>query len=52
MPAVDPLKAFMGRAPGVNQKGPILGLRRPEKTPSKVMPERVDTDALREVLME
>jgi hypothetical protein len=52
MPAVDPLKAFMGRAPGVNQKGPILGLKRPERTPSKVVPERVDTDALREVLME
>jgi hypothetical protein len=52
MPAVDPLKAFMGRAPGVNQKGPIPGLRRPEKTPSKVTPERVDTDALREVFME
>lgn len=51
-PAVDPLKAFMGRVPGVNQKGPIPGLRRPEKTPSKVTPERVDEDALREVLME
>ena len=52
MPAVDPLKAVMGRASGVNQKGPIPGLRRPEKTPSKVTPERVDTDALMEVLME
>jgi len=52
LPAVDPSRGFMGRAPGVNQKGPIHGLQRPEKTPSKVMPERVDTDALREVLME
>jgi hypothetical protein len=52
VPAVDPVRAFMGRAPGVNQKGPIPGLRRPEKTPSKVTPERVDEDALREVLME
>jgi hypothetical protein len=50
--AVDPLTAFMGRAPGVNQTGRIPGLRKPERTPSKVMPERVDQDALREVLME
>jgi hypothetical protein len=51
-PIVDPLKAFMGRTPGVNQMGPISGLRRPPKTPSKVTPDRVDQDALKEVLME
>lgn len=48
----DPLRAFMGRPPGINQKGPILGFKRSEKAPSKVVPERVDQDALREILME
>lgn len=52
-PTVDPLKAFMGRAPGINQKGPIPGFAKNiEKAPSKVKPEIVDHDALREILME
>ncbi|KAG4413466.1 hypothetical protein IFR04_013402 [Cadophora malorum] len=51
--AVDPLKAFMGRSPGINQKGPIPGfIKKVEKAPSKVNPELVDHDALREILME
>ncbi|KAL3422533.1 hypothetical protein PVAG01_06689 [Phlyctema vagabunda] len=49
---VDPLRAFMGRPPGINQKGPIPGLKRPEKAPSTVNPTVVDHDALRETLME
>jgi len=52
-PVVDPLKAFMGRSPGINQKGPIPGfVKKVEKAPSKVKPEVVDHDALREILME
>lgn len=52
-PAVDPLKAFMGRSPGINQKGPIPGfIKKVEKTPSKVTAEAVDHDALKEVLMQ
>lgn len=51
-PPVDPLRLMMGRSPGINQKGPIPGFRRPEKAPSNVTPTRVDQDALREVLME
>jgi hypothetical protein len=51
-PPSDPLRAIMGRAPGINQKGPIPGLRKPEKAPFKVMPDLVDTAALREVLEE
>jgi len=49
---VDPLKALMGRSPGINQKGPILGFVKKEKAPSNVKPERVDHSALREILME
>lgn len=45
-------KALMGRPPGINQKGPIPGFVKKEKAPSKVRPEEVDHDALREVLME
>jgi hypothetical protein len=51
-PIIDPLKEFIGRPPGINQKGPIPGFRRTEKAPSRVMPTVVDQDALREVLME
>lgn len=50
---VDPLRAFMGRPPGINQKGPIPGfIKKAEKAPSKVTTELVDHDALQEVLME
>ena len=45
-------KALMGRPSGINQKGPIPGFVKKEKAPSKVRPEEVDHDALREVLME
>jgi outer membrane murein-binding lipoprotein Lpp len=52
-PIVDPMKAFMGRTPGINQKGPVPGfVKKIEKAPSKVIPEMVNHDALREVLME
>lgn len=50
---VDPLAAFMGRPPGVNQRGPIPGfVKRNEKAPSSVKPAIVDHDALREILRE
>jgi hypothetical protein len=49
----DPLRAFMGRPPGINQKGPIPGfVRSMERAPFSVKPEVVDHDALREVLRE
>jgi hypothetical protein len=48
---VDPLRAFMGRAPGVNQKGPVPGfVKKTEKPPSNVQPDVVDRDALRDIL--
>jgi hypothetical protein len=50
---VDPLKTFMGRAPGVNQKGPVPGyVKKMDKAPSNVQPESVDRDALRDILTE
>jgi len=50
---VDPLKLVFGRAPGINQKGPIPGfVKRDVRAPSSVKPAAVDHDALREVLME
>ena len=49
---VDPLQAFMGRPPGVNQRGPIPGFVRKEKAPSQVRPVAVDRDALKEILNE
>ena len=49
---IDPLQSFMGRSPGVNQRGPIPGFVKKEKAPSQVMPVGVDRDALMEVLME
>jgi hypothetical protein len=50
---VDPLKALMGRAPGINQKGPIPGfVRRVDRPPSQVRAGAVDRAALMEVLEE
>ncbi|TVY90797.1 hypothetical protein LAWI1_G006553, partial [Lachnellula willkommii] len=50
---VDPLKATLGRPPGINQKGPIPGfVKRLERMSSSVKPATVDHEALREVLME
>jgi hypothetical protein len=50
---VDPLKPLLARPPGINQNGPIPGfVKKTEKPPSKVTPEVVDRDALREILME
>ncbi|KAI1925699.1 hypothetical protein LOZ65_002741 [Ophidiomyces ophidiicola] len=40
------------RSPGVNQKGLILGLRPPEKTPISLHPETIDEALLRESLEE
>lgn len=52
-PVTDPLRAFMGRPPGINQKGPIPGfVKKAAKAPSQVKPEMVDHDALREILNE
>jgi len=51
-PAVDgTLQAYMGRPPGINQKGPIPGfIKKIPRTPSQVKPEIVDHDALQEIL--
>jgi hypothetical protein len=50
---VDPMKLVFGRAPGINQKGPIPGfVRKDVRAPSSVKPAEVDHDALREVLNE
>ena len=50
---IDPLKAFMGRAPGVNQKGPVPGfVKKTERPPSNVKPGVVDRDALKDILSE
>ncbi|KAH8796470.1 hypothetical protein BGZ57DRAFT_863626 [Hyaloscypha finlandica] len=52
-PPVDPMQAFMGRPPGINQKGPIPGfIKKTARTPSQVKPEVVDHDALRDILNE
>jgi hypothetical protein len=49
----DPLRAFMGRAPGINQKGPIPGfVKKAERPPSQVTAAVVDRAALMEVLEE
>ncbi|KAI9644080.1 hypothetical protein NHQ30_007432 [Ciborinia camelliae] len=48
----DPFRTVVGRAAGINQKGPIPGFRKTEKAPSKVIPDVVDRDALAEVLEE
>ena len=48
---VDPLQRFMGRPPGINQRGPIPGfVKKVDKAPSTVRPVVVDHDALREIL--
>lgn len=54
-PAFPDMKSLMGRAPGINQKGPIPGfVKKVEKPPFKVSlgPDEVDRDALAEVLEE
>lgn len=52
-PSVDPLQKLMGRPPGINQKGPVPGFaKKIEKAPSRVKPDTVDHDALREIFME
>ncbi|MCJ1420167.1 hypothetical protein MMC32_006524 [Xylographa parallela] len=43
---------FDRRPPGVNQSGPIKGLRLPPKAPTQVQPERVDTGLLQQLLEE
>ena len=40
------------RFPGVNQKGPIMGLRPPPQPPVRIHPQGVDEDLLRESLAE
>lgn len=40
------------RFPGVNQKGPIMGLRPPTQAPVRVHPQGIDEDLLRESLAE
>ncbi|ERF68809.1 hypothetical protein EPUS_06253 [Endocarpon pusillum Z07020] len=41
-----------GRGPGINQKGPIVGFKPPDRTPSEVHAERLDEDLLKESLVE
>ncbi|WEW59854.1 hypothetical protein PRK78_005335 [Emydomyces testavorans] len=47
-----PLPIRLFRPPGVNQKGPILGLRPPDETPISIHPENVDETLLQESLAE
>ncbi|EEP77268.1 predicted protein [Uncinocarpus reesii 1704] len=49
---VRPLPAPLFRPPGVNQKGPILGLRPPDKPPTVIHPQNVDAMLLQESLAE
>lgn len=52
---MEALRAFMGgRPPGINQKGPVPGIwsGKAEKPKTRIIPERVDIQALAEVLME
>ncbi|KAJ5606885.1 hypothetical protein N7537_003504 [Penicillium hordei] len=49
--AVDPL-ALRFRYPGVNQKGPIMGLRPPPPAPISIHAESIDENLLRESLAE
>ncbi|OAX79623.1 hypothetical protein ACJ72_06054 [Emergomyces africanus] len=44
--------AITARAPGVNQKGPILGLRPPPKAPTVIQPQAIDETLLQESLLE
>ena len=48
----DCASALRFRYPGVNQKGPVMGLRPPPQAPVSVQPERVDEGLLRESLAE
>ncbi|KAJ6104148.1 hypothetical protein N7523_010468 [Penicillium sp. IBT 18751x] len=48
-PTPNPLRF---RYPGVNQKGPIMGLRPPPQPPIRVHPQGVDEELLRESLAE
>ncbi|MCJ1292496.1 hypothetical protein MMC34_004047 [Xylographa carneopallida] len=50
--AAPPTSPLDGRPPGVNQSGPIRGLRSPPKAPTQVQPARVDTGLLQELLEE
>jgi predicted nucleic acid-binding Zn-ribbon protein len=47
----DPL-ALRFRYPGVNQKGPIMGLRPPPAAPVSLHPKGIDEDLLRDTLAE
>jgi hypothetical protein len=50
---IDPMRALMGRLPGVNQRGPVPGfVKKTHKAPSSVRPAIVDHDALKDVLTE
>jgi hypothetical protein len=50
-PKLDPL-ALRFRYPGVNQKGPIMGLRPPPAAPVSLHPTGIDEDLLRDTLAE
>ncbi|MCJ1281044.1 hypothetical protein MMC26_000362 [Xylographa opegraphella] len=50
--AASPTGPSDGRPPGVNQSGPVRGLRPPPKAPIQVQPARVDTGLLQELLEE
>jgi cell division septum initiation protein DivIVA len=50
-PSPDPL-ALRFRYPGVNQKGPIMGLRPPPPAPISIHAQSIDEDLLRESLAE
>ncbi|KLJ08747.1 hypothetical protein EMPG_15815 [Blastomyces silverae] len=42
----------LGRPAGVNQKGPIPGLRPPAKAPTAIQPKAIDEESLQESLLE
>lgn len=46
----DPPSALSFRFPGVNQKGPIMGLRPPPQAPVAIHPQGIDENLLRESL--
>ncbi|KAJ5273885.1 hypothetical protein N7478_009010 [Penicillium angulare] len=49
-PTADPPSALQFRFPGVNQKGPIMGLRAPPPAPITVQVQGIDENLLRESL--
>ncbi|KAK2827787.1 hypothetical protein FQN49_007340 [Arthroderma sp. PD_2] len=51
-PSSLPAASFMARPPGVNQNGPILGLRPPPPAPVSLHPENLNQDLLQESLLE